>query len=130
MQHSTITNPYASPVASTDESRVHHGRQGAPIEVELTSKGPVRRGWELRGGVEATLEWNALWITEYVSLNGRRVATHQPFFFATSVEFDFETPYATVAGKVAIRLSRFVPIFVRGIRVMMDDATIYQEGSW
>lgn len=129
MPQVSTANPYASPSQSAAPGPLD-GILGAPVTAELTFKGPMRRIWELRGGVDATLEWNAAWVTEYVTLNGVRVAAHRPIFFAPLFEFDVVTAYGVVAGAVELQFSRVIPIFVRGIRVRMDEETIYQEGRW
>lgn len=100
----------------------------APQSAELVRSGLVARHVRLSGRISTEIRWNARWFYEYVSVDGKTVASEAAYF--TSVpRFAFAIQAGGRLHMVTVDVCVAWFFYTKSFRIRIDNNTVYSEGD-
>ncbi len=122
-------NPYAADFEPAPQTPVHVRETDTKrITAKLVYKNYHQRILALRGALNSVIEWNATGIREFAAVDGERVVSSFSWGIRDLFEFAIIDEGTTFYARLVVR--SFWNMFVRGIRLYVDDELVYSEGKW
>lgn len=122
-------NPYQAPKTSATAAWPVPSNPSLPIVATLAGRGWLYRHLRLGGGLEADLTWNGRGPIETVRVNGKKIATKWPLWYAPHFSLVVDATSSQHQIEVDVRLY-LLPLAVKAFRVRIDGTIVYSEGKW